>query len=135
MSNKCCAIASTTKQQCRNNAKPGQTYCSKHLPKIIENIPTRECSICMEDRTNFKVFRCKHELCTECLKAMRSLECPFCRRNFEDALTDHEKAPILRRINSDREPVVVQQLNNIIHQMNLFGYFLNNDHLLLVGSI
>lgn len=133
MSTQCIAIAASTKQQCRNNAKSGHSYCARHMnnnPQTEANM--KECAICMEDRKQFKVFPCKHEICSTCLGDMRSMNCPFCRSSFESILTHNEKKLILNKTN--KSPIAVEQLTEILTSFDLLGYFLNDEQLLLVGT-
>lgn len=53
----------------------------------------RDCSICFNQRSNFKNLSCSHELCVSCFKKLHKTQCPYCRKNFTlDEIRD--KIPI-----------------------------------------
>ena len=40
---------------------------------------SRRCDICLEKTKHFKnCYRCEHRCCSNCIKSMSSLVCPFC---------------------------------------------------------
>mmetsp|Transcript_45194 Transcript_45194/g.84365 ORF Transcript_45194/g.84365 Transcript_45194/m.84365 type:complete len:186 (+) Transcript_45194:78-635(+) len=48
--------------------------------------PADECCICYECGPQVRVLSCKHPICTECCRKMRSTCCPMCRKDIDAAL-------------------------------------------------
>ena len=47
--------------------------------------PANECCICYEGGPQVRVLSCKHTICTDCCRKMRSTSCPMCRKDLASA--------------------------------------------------
>ncbi|CAE7694401.1 rngB [Symbiodinium sp. CCMP2456] len=52
----------------------------------MDACPANECCICYEGGPQVRVLSCKHTICTDCCRKIRSTSCPMCRKDIEDSL-------------------------------------------------
>ncbi|CAE7352985.1 rngB [Symbiodinium natans] len=57
-----------------------------------------ECCICYEGGPQVRVLSCKHSICTDCCRKIRSTCCPMCRKDIEDALLLELRIVRIRRL-------------------------------------
>jgi hypothetical protein len=53
------------------------------LPVVVfDEEHTRDCPICLENKSRFNQTNCNHLFCTDCFIGIRSNRCPLCRANI-----------------------------------------------------
>ena len=70
----------------------------------LDKSETKECEICYQTQllhNNKIILPCKHELCNNCLKNLRTETCPFCRKPFRK----------LEYIRTEHSPNIIQNIS------------------------
>lgn len=62
-----------------NNVDTRENMTVKEMRNILENVVSKNCSICKQKVTKQKTLKCNHAVHYKCLK---SAECPTCGQNI-----------------------------------------------------
>ena len=73
------------------------------------------CPVCLDELdNNFKITTpCNHNFCFKCFVGLYSFQCPYCRKDFKNALPEKIHTIILE--NSKKEPKNKTMLNIFNH--------------------
>mgnify|MGYP002878182284 CR=1 FL=1 len=92
-----------------------------------------ECKICMEPIPSdlFQFLPCTHKLCKFCFQMMTKMECPFCRYDFSNEISEEDE-PDFFQDNLPEEPYTrSQRKKRKKRKKQLFEFYKNNTDTIL----
>ncbi len=91
-----------------------------------------ECKICMKPIPSdlFQFLPCTHKLCKFCFQTMTKMECPFCRYDFRNEISEEDE-PDFFQDNLPEEPYTRSQKKGKKRKKQLFEFYKNNTDTIL----